>query len=64
MSVVNVQAVASGAKYCKCGGMFVQEKGTGLLMSNPPQVQLECYFCGNKDTVVAPYNVDIQFRVI
>ena len=58
---VELVPVALGAKYCECGGMMAGKPNSGLLMSKPPQVQLQCPFCGSEENVVAPYNVDIQF---
>jgi len=60
--VVPVEAVAQGAKFCDCGGMYVLEFSGQVLMSNPPQVKIICQFCGNTDTSLAPYNVVIGFR--
>ena len=62
MEVQNIQAVAKGAKYCDCGGMMIADPKGGHLMSNPPQQKIYCPFCGETDTVLAPYEVEIQFK--
>lgn len=59
--VVEVTPVAVGAEYCDCGGMMIRKPNSGLLMSNPPQEQLQCPFCGSEKNVFAPYKVAIQF---
>tara|TARA_R110000772_G_scaffold24212_12_gene64163 strand:+ start:1276 stop:1476 length:201 start_codon:yes stop_codon:yes gene_type:complete len=58
---VELTPVAIGAKYCDCGGMMAEKSNSGLLLSNPPKVQLQCPFCGSEENVIAPYNVNIQF---
>lgn len=62
MEIQNIQAVAKGAKYCECGGMMVVDPKGWYLMSNPPQQKIQCPFCGESDVVLAPYQVDIQFK--
>lgn len=60
MSIENVTAVASGGKFCDCGGLMVADGG--LLMSDPPKQEVRCPFCGNKEIVSAPYVVNIEFK--
>lgn len=60
-SVTTVRAVVQGGKFCSCGGLYETDKTRGLLMSDPPQTQLKCPFCGSTDTVVSPYDARISF---
>ena len=58
---VKIEAVCVGAEFCKCGGMMELTPGNGLLMSAPPQVKVNCPFCGETNFVLAPYEVKISF---
>ena len=60
--VTNLKAVATGATFCKCGGMMIKNPNKGLLLSDPPKVEIYCPFCGEKDYVNAPYEINIQFK--
>lgn len=62
MGATKVTAIANGAKFCECGGMMVHKDGSPLLMSDPPQVEICCRFCGHSEYVTAPYNVEVQFK--
>lgn len=59
---VEIQAVAQGAEFCACGGMMRPKEGGGVLMSNPPKVEIECPFCGVNDYVLHPYEIKIEFK--
>ncbi len=64
MKIQEIKAVAMGGKFCECGGLMLEDSRSGLLMSDPPQQKIHCPFCGNTDTVIAPYNVNIQFKKV
>ena len=59
---VKIDAVCVGGKFCDCGGMMEVDKNSGLLLSNPPKVKVNCPFCGEVDYVASPYNVHISFK--